>query len=649
MRGDASNEQQNGGTFRNRAHKMGDVVHSSPVYKDGFLFAGGNDGMLHAFNADTGVEQFAYVPKHVFDHLRDLVAPAYAHKFYVDLTPSVEQMSLYGDDGVDNDSDGTTDEPDEAVSKTIVVGGLGKGGRGYFALDVTDPSSITSEAILKTKVMWEYPSRRIVTITNATQTGTEILITTGTSHGFSAGSTVTVRSVGGTTEAIGNWTVTPTTLTSFRLNGSVYAHAYTSGGTVEPTDANWDDIGYSFSKPVIVNSRAGWIVIFGNGYNSFTGIAKLFILDALTGSLMKVITTEVGSCNGLSSPTPTDVNFDAKVDYVYAGDLRGNMWKFDLTSDDVNNWGVAYKSGITPKPLFQAISPEGLPQPITAKPDVMVSCTSERDGYLVLFGTGRYLGEFDMYASITNSLYGVWDYGEDTDDSEYLGIFQRGSTPQLSNQPNSVTLLQQTTVQSTETDPNFFTVTLGVGQTQKVRVVTNNEIFWTTTSLRGGTCAVDGLGMDPCDMNGTGVKSDPAAHAGWYYDLPLDGERVVSDVLLRQGRAIFVPYTPIETPCGSGGDSVIMELEACSGGRSNKPVMDINGDGVIDEHDVIEIAQGVSVPASGIQAPGRLQPPAILILDRDREKKYSASSKGTIVTITEKAVTLGITHWMEIE
>jgi type IV pilus assembly protein PilY1 len=275
-------------------------------------------------------------------------------------------------------------------------------------------------------------------------------------------------------------------------------------------------MGYSFSKPVIVNSRAGWIVIFGNGYNSFTGIAKLFILDALTGSLMKVINTEVGSCNGLSSPTPTDVNFDAKVDYVYAGDLRGNMWKFDLTSDDINNWGVAYKSGTTPKPLFQAISPEGLPQPITAKPDVMVSCTSERDGYLVLFGTGRYLGEFDMYASITNSLYGVWDFGEDADDSEYLGIFQRGST-QLSNQPNSVTLLEQTTVQSTETDPNFFTVTLGPGQTQKVRVVTNNEVDWTTTSLNGGgTCVVDGLGMDSCDLNGTGVKSDPAAHAGWY-------------------------------------------------------------------------------------------------------------------------------------
>ena len=94
---------------------------------------------------------------------------------------------------------------------------------------------------------------------------------------------------------------------------------------------------------------------------------------------------------------------------------------------------------------------------------------------------------------------------------------------------------------------------------------------------------------------------------------------------------------------------MIMELEACSGSRTNKPVMDINGDGVIDEHDVIEIAPGVSVPGSGIQAPGRLQPPAILILDRDREKKYSASSKGTIVTITEKAVTLGITHWMEIE
>jgi type IV pilus assembly protein PilY1 len=649
VRGDPTWEQAsgNGGTFRNRVHKLGDVVHSSPVYENGMLYAGGNDGMLHAFNADTGVEQFAYVPKHVFDHLRDLAAPTYSHKFYVDLTPSVEQISL-SSDGEDNDDDGQIDEPDEAM--TILVGGLGKGGRGFFALDVTNASTITNEAILKNRVMWEYPNRRIVSIDNVTPAGGLIQITTATPHGFSTGNTVKVRSVGGTTEANGDWTVTGITDTSFSLDGSTYAHPYTSGGTVESTNANWDDIGFSFSKPAIVNSKAGWIVVFGNGYNSSTGIAKLFVLDALTGSPIKVIDTGVGSCDGLSSPTPTDVDFDGKVDYVYAGDLKGNMWKFDLTSDDVNNWGVAYKSGITPKPLFQAMSPEGLPQPITAKPDVMVSCTSDRDGYMVLFGTGRYLGEFDMYADYTNSLYGVWDYGEDVDDSEYLGVFQRGSTPELLNQPDSVTLLEQTTVLSTEADPNFFTVTLGPGQTLKVRVLTNHEIDWTTTSLTGsGTCAVDGLGIVPCDPNGTGVKADPAAHAGWYYDLPLNGERVVSDVLLRQGRAIFVPYTPTETPCGSGGESVLMELEACSGSRPRNPVMDINGDGVIDEHDVIEIAPGVFVAAAGIQFPGRLQPPAILIMDNDKEKKYSASSKGTIVTITEKAVTLGITHWMEIE
>jgi Tfp pilus tip-associated adhesin PilY1 len=654
IRGDSSLEQQYGGTFRDRNHKLGDIVHSSPVFEDGVLYAGGNDGMIHAFDADTGDELFAYVPKHVFSNLKDLVSPVYPHKFYVDLTPSVTTISLYGDDGIDNDSDSEIDEPDEVVLKTILVGGLGKGGRGFFAMDVTNATSITTEAQLKDRVLWEYPSRRVLNVSNAISGGFgEVEIFTTTAHGLSTGDRVVVKNVGGTTEANGTWIVSYTGVNSIKLTGSAFTNAYTSGGTVEPSDLNWEDIGYSYSRPAIVNSKAGWVVIFGNGYNSMTGIGKLFILDAMTGTLKKVINTEVGLCNGISTPTPTDVNFDNKVDYVYAGDLRGNMWKFDLTSSDVNNWDVAFKDGTTPKPLFQAMSPEGLEQPITAKPDVMVACGSSKSnitGYMVLFGTGKYLGEFDMDTTITNTLYGIWDYGEDIDDSEYLGTFNRTGTPQLSNQPSTVGLLEQTTILSSEADPNFFTVTLPSSVTQKVRVITNNLIDYDTSSKKGdGTCSVSGLGIDPCDLNGVGTYPDPSRDAGWYYDLPLAGERVVADALLRQGRIIFVPYTPIDSPCGSGGDSVIMELDACSGARPSKPVFDINGDGVIDDNDVIEISPGVFVPAVGIQSIGRLQPPAILKMDKEKEKKYFSSSKGKIVTVTEKGVTLGITYWMEIE
>jgi Tfp pilus tip-associated adhesin PilY1 len=211
-------------------------------------------------------------------------------------------------------------------------------------------------------------------------------------------------------------------------------------------------------------------------------------------------------------------------------------------------------------------------------------------------------------------------------------------------------LLQQRTVESAELDKNFFTVTLPSGDTQKVRVITANPVDYKTTSENSSNvCAVDGLGMVPCDLNGVGTLPDPSGNAGWYYDLPLAGERVVSDALLRQGRVIFVPYTPLATPCGAGGDSVIMELDACSGARPSQPVFDINGDGVIDEHDMIEISPGVFVPAVGIQSAGRLQPPAILKTDKDKEKKYFSSSRGKIVTVTEKGVTLGITYWMEIE
>jgi type IV pilus assembly protein PilY1 len=140
---------------------------------------------------------------------------------------------------------------------------------------------------------------------------------------------------------------------------------------------------------------------------------------------------------------------------------------------------------------------------------------------------------------------------------------------------------------------------------------------------------------------------------GWYFDLPLTAERVISDALLRQGKAIYVPYTPSQTPCGAGGDTVVMEMDACSGGRLKTPQFDTNGDQIIDQYDLINIGTAedpILVAPTGIQAEGRLQPPAILRdPDGETEKKYFSSSRGKIVTVDEKAVTLGVTYWMEFE
>jgi len=669
LRGDRSNEQDNGGSFRNRAQVLGDIVHSAPTYRNGHLYAGANDGMLHVFDATTGDEVFAYVPKLVFENLKELSDPVYAHKFFVDLTPAMADIYVLADsDGQDNDGDSVADEVGETKVKTVLVGGLGKGGKGYYALDITDPSSISSENTLANKVMWEYPRAHTVSIVDASDEE-PIVITTATAHGFRTGDRVIIEGVLGNTDANGTWTITKLSDTTFSLNSSEGDDSYTSGGTARVWNTEWDDLGYSFSKPAVVNSNAGWIVIFGNGYNSQSGVAKLFILNADTGETLKIISTEAGSCNGLSSPTPVDIDNDNKVDYVYAGDLRGNMWKFDLTASSAANWDVAFKTapysivggkkvGTTPAPLFQARDESNIVQPITTKPDVMVHCT--KHGQMVVFGTGKYLGDTDLGTTQTNTIYGIWDYGDDDDDGEYLGSFKRNPVSPdttLSNQAATVVLLEQTVEAcdpaNATCDGDFWVV-----NSQNLRVLTNNVEGltepWDTTSLLADdvTCG-DGLGATDCDPNGYGSHPDLLYLAGWYFDLPLSGERVVSDALIRQGKAIVVAFTPEDTPCGSGGDSVVMEMDACSGGRLDEAQFDINEDNIIDENDLINIgtdSDPIWVAPTGVQSEGRLQPPAILRMPQgETEMKYFSSSRGTIVTVEESAVTLGMSYWMEFE
>jgi type IV pilus assembly protein PilY1 len=525
--------------------------------------------MLHAFDAETGQEMFAYVPNLVFENLKDLVLTNYTHNFYVDLTPTVTSVDF---------TSGVT---------TMLVSGLGGGGKGFYAIDLTSPFSVVDETTLASKVMWEYPR-----------------------------SSTAVSEV--------------------------------------------DDVGYTYSRTAVVRSNDPshkWIAIAGNGYNSQSGHAVLLILDLENGTLLKKIDTGVGSCNGLSTPVAIDVPvtsgtaFDDKVDYVYAGDLKGNLWKFDLTSTDYTQWDVAYKSGTTPKPLFQAKGPGGLNQAITTKPDVVFH--PEKPGYLVVFGTGKYLGESDIENSSVQTLYAVWDYGDDNNDDEYLGSFQRGATPQLSNQPSSVTLLEQTEVPCNPIDATC-DGTLWVVNGQSLRVLTDEKPIWKTYTKNASGICVDGGGGAPCDPDdGVNDKPDPVGgNAGWYFDLPVGGERIVSDVLVREGKLIVLAFRPEDTPCGAGGSTLVMELDLYSGGRLTKAQFDINADKVIDEYDLINIgtaANPIWVAPSGIESAGRLLPPAILRMERDREMKYFSSSRGTIQTIMERSLRLGMSYWLEFQ
>ena len=165
------------------------------------------------------------------------------------------------------------------------------------------------------------------------------------------------------------------------------------------------------------------------------------------------------------TPVAVDVNYDDKVDYVYAGDLKGNLWKFNLTSEDAANWDVAYYEGGTKMPLFKAAG-----QPITTRPDVMFHC--EKDGYLVLFGTGKYLEDGDLSDTSGQAVYGIWDYGDDADNGEYVGTINSGTfTPSPLLPSDTVTLLAQNVVN--EQTANEL----------ELRTLSNSQADWTASAL----------------------------------------------------------------------------------------------------------------------------------------------------------------------
>ena len=133
LRGNQSQEQNHGGSFRNREGRLGDIVDSSPAYVKATdtLFVGANDGMLHAFDASTGVERFAYVPLGAYPYLKQLSDPNYGHRYFVDGEIAVS-------------------DPTKTGGHAYLVATLGRGGKGLFGLDVTNPGSFQ-----KTDVLWD--------------------------------------------------------------------------------------------------------------------------------------------------------------------------------------------------------------------------------------------------------------------------------------------------------------------------------------------------------------------------------------------------------------------------------------------------------------------------------------------------------------
>lgn len=188
--------------------------------------------------------------------------------------------------------------------------------------------------------------------------------------------------------------------------------AFTASDVLWEVNSQTDgDVGHVMGKPVIVPMQNGsWAAVFGNGYNSDSGDAALFVVDVFTGEVIKKILVPDGddvNANGLGNVAVVDTTGDGLMDTVYGGDLLGNLWKFDLTGASESAWSVGYGGN----PLFVALDRDGNRQPITGGFEVSVGPGL---GYMVYFGTGRYFLAGDNDASAgqqVQTLYGVWDNG----------------------------------------------------------------------------------------------------------------------------------------------------------------------------------------------------------------------------------------------
>lgn len=474
VRGDTSNEGTESGQFRVRskasenssAPALPDFVDSNPLLVQGnvrlgysalptigasydeylsrkasrspVLFVGGNGGFLHAFDDNAnGAEIFGFMPRGVLANLPKLARQDYGrsgggneHQFFVD-GPLVES-DAYINGGWTN----------------VVVGTLGAGGKGIYALRIDDNNAVVNLGV--NSILWD-------------------------------------------------------------LTAS--------------TDA---DMGYMFSDPQVgVLPNGEWKVFIGNGFGSSSGKAVLLMIDMASGAVTKV-TADNSGANGLSGVALVK-NARQQVVALYAGDLKGNMWRFEYDAAAASGMRVGYGGTA----LFQATAPTGESQAITASPLVY---SHPDGGNMVLFGTGRLIEESDRTnSSRRDTMYGVRDATPgDQSTASLSSAFATASPDRSRLTPRTI-------------------VSAGNGRYS----VTGDPL--TVTSL------------------------------GWYMDLTIEnGQRVIyplqslSNILLV---STVVPASAAAECSSASGTGYNFLVNVLTGSQFSRPIIDTNGDGVINSSD----------------------------------------------------------------
>ena len=523
LRGDRSCEVSTAGVglFRRRSDVLGDIIDSSPSWvgppiapyaaawsdrlypsattpetasgaqtyaqfvtaaqtRMNVVYVGSNDGLMHGFRTGSydangnfvatgndGQEVLAYMPGAVVQTIHsttnnvDYSNVQYGHNFFVDATPATGEV-FYG-----------------SQWHTWLASGLGPGGNGLFALDITNPT----------------PS-------SFTEANAANLV-------------------------IGEW------------NSATISCAGSAGGS-----ACGGNLGNTYGTPAFRRLHDGkWAMIFGNGIGSSTGDAGIFIMTidpntaARTFYYLSAGTGSAASPNGIAFVSPADLDADHITDYVYAGDLQGNLWRFDLTSSNESSWAMS------PGPLFK--TPAG--QPITTGIAIASGAPSPgmQQQLMLLFGTGQKTPLTNTspatYASGAQGLYGVWDWN--------MGAWNAYASVQYASLAAAATGLSSPyTLSVANLQQQIVTVN---PTTSDREITTNSTICWAGQS----SCA-------------TGLQF------GWYLNLPGTQEQIIyTPELVLQALTVnsVVPASSSPTSCSLPTDTgFTYVVSAMTGGAFNQ-------------------------------------------------------------------------------
>lgn len=461
IRGERSKEFKNGGTFRDRGSRLGDIVNSNIWYtgkpasgysannystfrstgsggkgnRTPMIYMGGNDGMLHGFSTVDGAELLAYIPQGIAEgDLRKLTDTTYTHQYFVDGSPFTGDAYI-----------GAT-----PAWKTVLLGTLGAGGKGYFVLDVTDPAQFTA--------------------TNAS-----------------------------------SLVITDTTALSDQDIGVIVSAPV------------MDEAVSNKSRQIVKMNGGRWAAVIGNGYNS-TNEAPVLIIQYLDGdkAIKKVspctLPTSVACSfkggNGLSAPQLIDLNGDGTVDVAYAGDLKGNVWKFNLSSATDSAWSVAFAG----QPFF-ATKPS---KAITSAPFWM---QHPLGGIMLAIGTGQNLTTADQSSTAIDSLYALYDNSTFVSTTSSVTITDSTAINAVNDTVLPTTLVQQT-ITGSATD--------------------NGTVYYSSSSN-----AVNYSGSTP--------------KRGWYLNWQIGGQRVLQNIRTFTGQKILV-----QSMIPRSGTGVASNVETCT-------------------------------------------------------------------------------------